>query len=224
VYHLIVVFPCFKLQCHHLSGRRFLLDSVTLALNRVQQIPCAFGTSTVAGLTPLFGFSRLSSRSIEQTFVRSQRTKAHPIRNQRHGSGVLTTEHSKIVDPDITLYHKPTQHSININLHQRATAQDNDSQDKEVMELVSAPPQSVRMVNLHPNQFVNETYESSEKLKDALRAIHRHHTAATLQDDKSSTNLSSIEELMCREIKPDLEWSQLAGNYARLSKIRLTGV
>ena len=211
------MFACFKLQCYHASGRRLLVDA--LAVSKARQIPRAFSCSTVARFAQVIGFGRLSPRCVEQTFIRGQRTKAQPIRNQKHGSEVLSTEQSKIVDPDISLYHRPTQHSININLRQHAS-----SQEDVVVQSSSPQAQNAHAVSSQiSDHLVTIKYESPEKLKDALRAVHQHHSAA-IQDDKSSTNLSSIEELMCREIEPNLELSQLPGIYTRLSKLRLTGV
>jgi hypothetical protein len=159
------------------------------------------------------------SHALKQTSVRCQRTKAQPSKRSTQHSNEHTSEHSNVVDPDVTLYHRPRQHSISINLRQpKSSVEDVDKAASTASKLTDMKAD----VSYHNSN--NDTLIAAEKLKDALRAIHRQQTALAAQDDKEEAKVHSIEELMCHEIKPGVDMSQLPAIYARLSKVRLTGM
>jgi hypothetical protein len=203
-----------RFQFHHISGCYVLLDIMTVAVRGPPRLCQVFHTFAVTGRSALQITSFGHRSVVKQTFIRYQQTKTQPSRKPNQTGSEPSAEQSNVVDPDVTLYHRPKQHAFSINL----------GQPKSSIE--GADEAALTGTDVRTDASLNcsnsDSFSATEKMKDTLRAILRQQTAA--EQDKDVAKVRSIDELMCREVKPGMDMSQLPGIYGRLSKLRLTGM
>jgi hypothetical protein len=194
-----------------------LVGITSMAVRGQPRMCLALHTFVASGRSAVQITSLVHKSAVEPIFIRYQRTKAQPVRKPGHMGSQPSGEQSNIVDPDVTLYHRPKQHSFNINLGQPKSSVEGTN---GVLTSVGTSTDADVKTNASFSS-TSDTSDATEKMKETLRAILRQQTAA--EQDKDVANVHSIEELMCHEVKPGLDMSRLPGIYARLAKLRLTG-